>query len=506
MFNFNYGVIPSLYLCLLLIPHSVISAELITSIRDLSPFQIIYPTAFGSQLGASVTSLEDFDGDGLLDFAIGAPGFEGIHTGRLQDQSAVFVVYGKSLQSGPIIDLSQENNNSTLITGNQQFPLGISIAGAGDINGDGFSDLAAGTSNGNVGIVYLGRNNPPSRHHLDEIGFDIIKLQNTGKSASFGGDFNGDGFKDVVFGSPTVEQIIQGEQVYHFGAFTLLFGNLDFLNNVNVLVPNQKQYFTSRGTPDCSYADYVSGGIDLNSDGFSEIIITAANPNPSQTGEGYIIFGGENQFANGKAEYGLTLHNIAGYVTSCGDVNADGYPELIAGLPDNQAVIIKGRKNLHGTIDLSKNPQNWGTLITGAERVYSVGDLNGDGFSDTAAAMPYAKFGNQMMTGQVLFLFGRPEMPEVIDIGKIQQGQLVAIDYVLVNGLEAFDTFGASIAGIGDIQNDGFGEVVIGAPTQQLPGDSIQKRPGSAYLIQGIELYYAMQTHRSTFSQRGQKQ
>ncbi|HQH73485.1 MAG TPA: integrin alpha, partial [bacterium] len=70
---------------------------------------------------------------------------------------------------------------------------------------------------------------------------------------------------------------------------------------------------------------------------------------------------------------------------------------------------------------------------------------------------------------------------------------------VVVEGVEPFEAFGSCIAGVGDIQGDGFADVLIGAPTQRLPGELRMESPGSAYLIQGRSLFMCLQSRRSQF-------
>ncbi len=483
------------------------SAELHTSVNDLSPVQFVYPNANGSRLGAGVAKVGDFNGDNeFLDFAIGAPGFNGILNGRIQDKGAVFIVDGRSVLSGnPTIDLSHSDTKQTIITGTQDIPIGSSISNAGDINADGFGDLLIGSQTGKQGLLIYGQSSPPKQIIPEQYQEYGVVIKDTGFSTSIAGDFNGDGFQDAVFGSPSAEVIIQNNQELVFGGFTLLYGNTVLPKLIQAFIPSP-HHFYNRDTPNTSYARFVSGNTDINTDGFSDIIITAFTEAGEKENKAYVVFGSPDAFSSGKAKYGLILRGIHEFVSSCGDVDADGFPELIAGLPNNETLLLKGKANLQGTINLNDSPSQWGMVIRGADRVYHAGDLNGDGYQDLVAAMPHAKVDNQVMTGQVVFLFGRPQLPEVVNIEELRNGGLTTIDYVLVNGLQAFDTFGASVAALGDIQNDGFGDVLIGAPTQPLPGDSNPQRSGGVYLIQGRDLFYGLQTYRSSFSQRGKKQ
>lgn len=485
--------------CLLGVPAQVFSTQLQASINELMPTEVVYPTALGSQFGLVVSPAGDIDGDGYRDFAIGAPAFEGIHINRLQDKGAVFIIYGNSIQQkAATIDLSQDTDKFTIVTGNQDYPIGTSIDSVKDFNNDGFQDITIGTQNGKAAFIILGKDKLPSIISPDTYESNGIMISNTGKSISSAGDFNGDSFPDVLFGNPISEVIVNEDQSYTYGVFSLLYGGENIPNELNAKVPLKDVLFNDRGNPNTSYSKHVDGGADYNDDGYDDIIITSDE-------EANIVYGGPNVFSPGKADYGLTLEHTSNYVNTCSDIDADGFEEIIVGLPNNQALLLLGDQKLKGTINLRETPQKWGKLFKGVDRLYSVGDLNGDGFGDIAAALPQANVGKNVMAGQVIFIFGQPEFPDVINIDDIRNGTFNAIDYVIVNGMQAFDVFGMSVAGIGDLQNDGFEDVVIGAPTQSLPGDSMQKQPGKAYVIQGIEFYYALQTHRSSFSQGSQK-
>jgi hypothetical protein len=105
------------------------------------------------------------------------------------------------------------------------------------------------------------------------------------------------------------------------------------------------------------------------------------------------------------------------------------------------------------------------------------------------------------LAGRVLFLYGRPEWPETIEVQRICKGEFTPLDYTLIDGTEPFGLFGSSVAGIGDIQGDGFEDVIVGAPTERLPEGTAKESPGSAYVIQGKSLDFTLHTYHSNFTQ-----
>ena len=480
------------------------AAQIHSSIYDLDPVKITYPGSFRYDLGAVVAGGGDFDGDGYQDLAIGAPSFDATRLGRLFERGAVFIVFGKAFENPRAdIDLSQPQAPIILVTSSSESQVGSGMAFLGDCNADGFDDLGLTTVQHHSAYVIYGRSDHdrilPLADHPDR----VMEITNTGHSVSTVGDFNGDGFSDVIFGNPYAEEIDSGNHHYAVGNYTLLFGRDGFASRLDALVPGPTHY-TDRGSADSLFGNQLSGGVDLNADGFSDIIVTAPQDGKNQAGRAYIIYGNESNFRDNRVEYSFILEHVKHGVRACKDINGDGFPDLLVGMDDNTLFVLKGGKHMRGTLDLSKKiDAGWGTILHGAQTAYPAGDLNGDGFQDIAVAMPNAQVGDKILAGRVLFLFGSVQWPAEIDVNQLIQGQYLPIDYILVDGNLSFETFGASVAALGDISNDGFDDVLIGAPTVHLSGDTLSDQPGAAYVIQGVNMYYALQTHRSVFTQEG---
>ncbi len=218
-------------------------------------------------------------------------------------------------------------------------------------------------------------------------------------------------------------------------------------------------------------------------------------------GRSLIVHGMKTMSEN--VNYSFIIEHSHSAVRPAKDVNGDSTPDLLVELEDRSILLLWGGEHLSGTIDLRTiEAPAWGTRILGAQAAYGVGDLDGDGFNDIAASLPTANVNGKMLTGQVVFLFGQQHWPQEIDINKLMDGMISPVNYVIVDGVDAFGVFGSSIAGLGDIQGDGFDDVIIGAPAERLPTRAaILESPEAVYLIQGKTLYYALQNHRSRFTQ-----
>ncbi len=244
---------------------------------------VIGGAAGGTRLGAAVSGVGDVNGDGFDDFAVGMPG---VDTGGID--AGAFSIYFGTPQIGAT-GLLAADAADVVVQGDEPASLvGWSLAGAGDVNGDGFDDVIAGAP-----FVDVGADN--------EVGVAVVLLGSAGLPTSLGvSDLDG-----------TSGYVIQG---------------------------------VADGD---STARRVAGAGDVNDDGRDDIIIGGlfADPNGSASGAAYVIYGSSDPVPNGLIRLadlngldGATLNGAAsgdraGEGVAIGDVDDDGVADAIVGAP-----------------------------------------------------------------------------------------------------------------------------------------------------------------------------
>ena len=264
----------------------------------------------------------------------------------------------------------------------------------------------------------------------------------------------------------------------------------------------------------------VSGAGDINGDGIDDLIIGAdgADSNgTSDTGESYVVFGGASIGSSGSIELssldgvdGFVLNGIdagdqsisnfsraADLVSSAGDINDDGFDDLIIGAntadPNGNSaagesyVVFGGLVvGSSGSIELSSLDGNDGFVLNGVGvgdrsgyAVSSAGDINGDGLDDLLIGAVGADLNGDGYAGQSYVVFGGMSIG---GNGSIELSSLDGSNGFVLNGIDSFDWSGRSVGDVGDINNDGFDDLVIGADRAAPNGDT---RAGESYVVFG---------------------
>jgi len=283
----------------------------------------------GYLTGYSVSSAGDVNGDGKADMLIGAWG-----TG------IVYLIYGGSNLAN--INLASLGSSGITITGaGTGYFTDQSVSSAGDVNGDGKADMLIGVPEyfSEAGIVYLiyGASNL-ANINLASLGSSGIIITGaganyyTGWSVSSAGEVNGDGKADMLIGA-------FGYSSYT-GIVYLIYGGSN-LANIN-LASLGSSGITITGAGTNYYTGYsVSSAGDVNGDGKADMLIGAFGYS-SFTGIVYLIYGGSNLAninlaslgSSGITITGAGTNYYTGYsVSSAGDVNGDGRPDLLIGAP-----------------------------------------------------------------------------------------------------------------------------------------------------------------------------
>ncbi|MCR4408268.1 MAG: FG-GAP-like repeat-containing protein [Anaerolineae bacterium] len=352
----------------------------------------------------------DVNGDGVGDLIIGA---DVADVPSRQDCGKVYVILGSSTLGG-IIDLSQEGIAADVtIYGNDAGDrLGRAVA-SGDVNGDGVDDIVMGAyyASNQAGAVYViyGSSTITGTPviDLDSATADVTIYgadegnpgDRLGRSVATG-DVNGDGYADIIagaqYGDPPGTRADAGETYVIYGSSSLpstinLPGGANVL--LNGVLSNDQSGF------------YVTSG-DLNGDSYDEIIIGAYIADTvagEDAGAAYVVYGGTNLSSTielsptaGVTIYGAAAGDRLSRSMSTGDVNGDGFDDLIIGASQadrdgrtntGKAYVIYGGTNLASTLYLSETT-GADIFVLGnragdeAGRAAASGDVNGDNVHD----------------------------------------------------------------------------------------------------------------------------
>ncbi|PXW89873.1 FG-GAP repeat protein [Nitrosomonas sp. Nm84] len=457
--------------------------------------------------GSSVSNAGDVNGDGFDDVIVSARGAN-------NSFGAGYVVFGKASGFEATINLtSLDGSNGFSFYGSN------SVSGAGDVDGDGFDDLLIGTrfadSNGSdsgSSYVVFGRasgfNATLNLSSLDgNNGFrldGVTAYDRSGRSVSSVGDVNGDGFDDLLIGAPYADS--NGS---NSGSSYVVFGRASGFNatlNLSSLDGSNGFRLDGAMAGDISGASVSSAG-DVNGDGFYDVIIGAfgADPNGDDSGSSYVIFGRTSGFDatmdlsnldgnNGFRLDGATERDYSGRsVSSAGDVNGDGFADVIvgAGNADPQfsgsSYVVFGRASgFDATLNLSSLDGSNGFCLNGVAAydysggsVSSAGDVNGDGFDDVLVGAFNAD-PNGYSSGSSYVVFGKASgFDAAMDLSSLD-----GINGIRLDGVTVYDQSGYSVSGAGDVNGDGFDDLIVGAPYADANGQNYYNY-GSSYVIFG---------------------
>ncbi len=513
---------------------------------------VIRGEAFDYRTGASVDSAGDINGDGYDDLIVGATlaDLGGSRSGN------AYVVFGSASGFGVDIGGRQVIDLTTLsaaqgfiIQGDESDDqAGRWVSSAGDVNGDGLSDMIVGARYGDDGGTRAGEAyvlfGSMSGFGVDVGGRQVVDLTTlsaaqgfiiqgdaagdyAGVSVSSAGDINGDGFDDLIVGASRGDDggSNAGEAYVLFGTASGFGTDVGGRQVVDLTTLTASQGFIIQGAAinDQTGATVSSAG-DVNGDGYDDLIVGAPLNDDTDTnaGNAYVLFGSASGFgvdvggrqvvdlATLSAAQGFVIHggaaaDQAGFnVSSAGDVNGDGLDDLIVGAPygddgaanGGEAYVVFGTASGFGTdvggrqvIDLATLSAAQGFVIQDGVAndqagfaVSSAGDINGDGFDDLLVGARYGS-GGGVKAGDTYVLFGSASGfgtdvggRQVIDLASLtaQQG-------FVIQGDAAYDRAGASLAAAGDVNGDGFDDLIIGASRNSDVYDSA----GAAYVFFG---------------------
>jgi FG-GAP repeat len=433
----------------------------------------------------------DFNRDGFADLAVGVPG-EGIGGAQNEIAGAVNVLYGAgSGLSGTGGQLFSQVGG--MVEFRDRFG---SAQAAGDFNGDGFADLAAGASGEDVGsvgdagavsVLYgsAGGLTTSGGRLFTQLG-SAPEIQDWFGWALAAGDFNRDGFADLAVGAP-YETV---GSVFAAGAVSVLYGSSAGLTTSGGRLFTQLGG-TAGGGGQLGWALVAA---DFNRDGFADLAAGAPGQSVSGVGAAGAVNVLPGSVGGLTTTGGRLLRQVGGTVESgdqfgaalaAGDFNRDGFADLAAGAPSEKvgSTVDAGAISvLAGSAGgLTATGGRLFTQVGGTVERFdifgfalSAGDFNHDGFADLAAAAPLEDVGTVADAGALSVLPGSAT-------GLTTSGARL---FTQVAGtVEAGDEFGEQLAS-GDFNHDGFADLAAAAPTEDVgavqKAGAVSVLPGSA--------------------------
>lgn len=426
-----------------------------------------------SEFGWAVASAGDVNADGYDDVIVGASRYDG----AAYRSGAAFVYHGSAsgLSSTP---------DWTALDGQKGSRFGAAVSSAGDVNCDGYNDVIVGAPRYNhdqpgegTVFVYYGSADGLSKEYDWSYESDQNDAE-LGYSVASAGDVDQDGCDDLLVGARWYNGGWSSD-----GAAFLFLGSASFEDKT------QPDWHAYGGQTGATFGTAVSGAGDVNRDGYDDLLVGAPYFNGEQPDSGavFLFLGsaqGPGQVADWMAEGDQEETLFGSAVNTAGDINADGYDDILIGAPQyanplagtGAAFAYLGSENGPGqapgwTAGFSQLNTAFGTVLG------PVGDANQDGYADIIVGAPHFS-DDQPDEGAVMVYLGGVN-------------GLSASPNWMAFGNKNDTQFGFSTTGAGDVNQDGHPDVIVGAPLYRW-NDLIIGRAFAYYGIPEAEMNFSL--------------
>ena len=475
-----------------------------------------FGAAAGEKFGAAIAMAGSVDGDNYCDLVVGAA----LASAGLTKNGRAVLYRGSAsgLASNPAWSVAGDQDSAR---------FGASVATAGDVDGDGYAEVIVGAPDEDFGgsnrigeaFLYLGsRTGLPTAATETLVGFSQTSVDEGGFGTVVGtaGDINGDGFSDVFAAGPFADFVLCDDCLADpdVGYVELFYGHADKPQNTP-----QRSLESNQAQAQLGFAVACAG--DANGDGRSDVLVGAPLYDAGQADEGraFLYVGTDSGLAAGPGWTGESNQagaRMGSSVASAGDVNGDGFSDLVIGAPgydeghvnNGKAMVFLGRAAAESISSVAA----WSFAgdrdsAQAGSAVATAGDVNGDGYADVLVGAPgfnqlgskqgafYAFAGSDTglsaVPGAQAFgpaaafglgtaiatagdvngdgladalvgtngagariYYGRPSLTQVLD----------SLNVWSVSNPQGGSGFGSAVAPAGDVNGDGFSDVLIGAP------------------------------------------